>query len=407
MTLYKQIILIFLFSIDGISAFSQKDNTQAFVFSNNVKCNSVTLNYINDRIYIPVTIENGIECNLFLDSGINNVLLDSSFIARNRTKLNLAINSHNKYYYTSIDGNYRFYPTLFIWKKNAERKQSLKIQIGNSIVFEEHPIASGKRDDAIASGIFPLHLLAKDRIANIDVEEKKITLLDKIDNKSDSIHFEMDPSTSAPSINTSIRIHANDTSYLLKGPFLLDLGFRGDLVLSESVLKNQLNKVPNQEFSYASATIGNVSTVKESYNISLDIDNIHTKNATIVYSKSLPPNIRGIIGMGILKHLNFAVDYHKHFFHYHMEYPFIQNAPRTVDEKSFGINLIKKSSLLYIGRIRKGGKADLLGVKVLDRVIKVEDQYVTKENCDQLLSKLPVSKIIIQSKKGNIITLQK
>ena len=81
MTLYKQIILIFLFSIDGISAFSQKDNTQAFVFSNNVKCNSVTLNYINDRIYIPVTIENGIECNLFLDSGINNVLLDSSFIA--------------------------------------------------------------------------------------------------------------------------------------------------------------------------------------------------------------------------------------------------------------------------------------------------------------------------------------
>ncbi|MCD8182530.1 MAG: hypothetical protein LUE99_04885 [Bacteroides sp.] len=132
------------------------------------------------------------------------------------------------------------------------------------------------------------------------------------------------------------------------------------------------------------------------------------KNATIVYAKKLSPNIIGIIGMGILKHINFAVDYNKCFFHYHMERPFIQNPPYVVNEKGVGVYLIKKSSLLYVGKIRKGGKADLLGVKLLDKVIQIDNQYVTEENCDALLGKLPFArKIVIQSKDGKNITLQK
>ena len=402
----QKIVVMFLFVIYGTSLFSQKENFQSFSFSNNAGCDNITFNYVNDRIYIPATIEDSIECLLFLDSGVKNVLLDSSFVARNKNKLGLFINTHPNYY-TSIGGIYTFYQTLFVWSKNSERKQNQKIQIGNSVVFEEHPLVSNQRDD-VGSGIFPLLLLAKDQIVNINVKERKMALLDMIDNKSDSISFEIDPYSSAPIINISILLHGIDTLHLIKGNFLLDLGFRGDLVLSESVLEKQLNQVPYQEYVYTSSSVKNVSTVKESYNISLDINNIHAKNTTIVYTKTLSPNIIGIIGLGILKHINFAVDYRECFFHYHLDYPSIQNPPYIMDEKNFGVNLIKQSSLLYIGKIRKGGKADILDVKLLDKVIQIDDHYVTKENCDLLFSKLPLAKkLVIQQNNGKNITLQK
>lgn len=398
---------MFILVLYGTSVFSQKENSKHFSFSNNVESSNITFNYINDRIYIPVKIEDGIKCSLLLDSGVKNLLLDSSFVARNRTELGLLINPHPSYF-TSLEGVRKFYPTLFVWSKDAGRKRNLKIQIGNSVVYEEHPNVSNQRADVIGRGLFPLYLLAKDQIINIDIKKHKMILLDKIDNKSDSCHFEIDPYTSAPLINISIRVHTIDTSYIVKGNFLLDLGFRGDLILSESVLEKQLNKVPYNEFSYTSSLIENTSILKESHNISLDINNINTRNATIVYAKELSPNITGLIGMGFLKHINFAVDYRKRFFHYHIEHPFIQNQPDKVDEKGFGIYLIKKSAQLYVGKIRKGGKADLLGVKLLDKVIQVDDHYVTKENCDMLLGRLSlVKKVVVQNKNGGSITLQK
>lgn len=404
MNMYKQTLMVLLFVICGTSIFAQKKEPQLFSFSNNAgRCN-INFNYVDDRIYIPATIEDSIECSLFLDSGIKNVSLDSSFFAKNKTKLHLAINPCPNYY-TSLGGTYKFYQALFIWNKQEEEKKNLKIKIGNSVVFEKHPIISTQ---TIGSGIFPLYLFAKDQILNIHIKAGEMRLLDKIDNKSDSIYFEIDPYTSAPLVNIPIRVYTDDISYLITGTFLLDLGFRGDLILSDSILEKRLNEVPYQEYIYVSSAVGNTSSVKESYNISLDIDNIRAKNTTIVYANKLSPNITGIIGMGILKQINFALDYRKFFIHYHMEPPSIQNTPHIINKKGFGIYLTKKSSLLYVNKIRKGGKADLLGVKLLDKVIQIDNQRVTKENCDLLLGKLPFSKkVIVQKKDGKNITLQK
>lgn len=160
MVRYKQALLVFIVALYGISAFSQEKDSQNFSFSNNIVGNKIILNYVDDRIYIPANIEEGVKCSLFLDSEIKNVSLDSTFVARNKTKLGLIINPHPNYV-TSLEGVGRFYQALFVWSKDEDRKRDLKIQIGNNVVSEEHPIVSNQNDDKIGSGIFPLYLLAK------------------------------------------------------------------------------------------------------------------------------------------------------------------------------------------------------------------------------------------------------
>lgn len=68
---------------------------------------------------------------------------------------------------------------------------------------------------------------------------------------------------------------------------------------------------------------------------------------------------------------------------------------------------MKQSSLLYIGTVRKGGKADLSGVKPFDQIVQVNDDFVTIENCDSLSRLSYVKKIVVQQKSGKKITLQK
>lgn len=333
---YKQLIMMFCMLVYGTSAFSQTENVQSFSFSKSEGYNRIPFNYINDRIYIPATIEDSVRCNLFLDSGSKNVLLDSTFVEKNKKQLSLFINPQPNNS-TTPDGTRRFYQTLFVWKKDQEKKQNQKIQINNTVVFEEHPAVADYRGDAYGKGILPLALLAKNKIVNIHIKEKKMALLDRIDTKSDSIRFEIEPYTSAPLIKTEILLHDADTSYLLKGSFLLDLGFRGDLMLSESILEKQLKGVPYYEFVYASSAIGNTSSVKESYNLSLKIDNIQAENIRITYVKKMPSDIIGVIGIIMLKHINFALDYRNCFFYYHMQEPFIQNKAHFINEKDFGI----------------------------------------------------------------------
>lgn len=403
---YKQLFMMFCMLVYGTSAFSQTKKVQSFSFSKSEGYNRIPFNYINDRIYIPATIEDSVRCNLFLDSGSKTVLLDSTFVEKNKKQLSLFINPQPNNS-TTPDGTRRFYQTLFVWEKGQEKKQNQKIQINNAVVFEEHPAVADYRGDAYGKGVLPLALLAKNKIVNIHIKEKKMALLDRLDNKSDSIHFEIEPYTSAPLIKTEILLHDADTSYLLKGSFLLDLGFRGDLMLSESILEKQLKGVPYYEFVYASSAIGNTSSVKESYNLSLKIDNIQAENIRITYVKKMPPNIIGVIGIIMLKHINFALDYRNCFFHYHMQEPFIQNKAHSINKKDFGIFFMKQSSLLYIGTVRKGGKADLSGVKPFDKIIQVNDDFVTIENCDSLSRLSYVKKIVVQQKSGKKITLQK
>jgi hypothetical protein len=413
----KKYPLIVILGMFLIACFSSKDDDSnvSFSFTNSVAEKSFPIKYEYDRIYIPVILEDSVSCDLLLDSGTNNLSFDSTFIAENKDKLGMLIYSESSGKVYSPEGLYKRYPIIFVWNVNAQRRRdSLKLQIGNSIFYHSHPDVYSKN---IQTGIFPLHILTKEKIVNINVKEKYMMLLDSITNKADSISFTIDPSTSAPILKASVKIDTADTCYHINGNFLLDFGFRGAILFPESILKKELKNMPFIEFLSLSSTLQRVTSMKETINtsITLDLGNYTIQNTSIVFSSFLPPNITGIIGMAFLKHLNFAVDYRNLLFHYFVsDSNVVTNPFFDIYKKSYyGIRIQKNKenfghqNFLYINEILKNGKADSLGIQLKDPVIKVNEIEVNENNYEALFDSIPKSRSLsIQKKDDSIIKIE-
>jgi predicted aspartyl protease len=409
----KYYIAIFLTILVACSFSKKEDGSEAsFTFINNISEVSIPIKYEPNRIYIPVILEDSVFCDLLLDTGAKDIVFDSVFIAENKEKLGMLIYPHSPIRVYTPDGLKLHYQTIFVWKNNApKRRDSLKLQIGNSIFFHTHPVVyNGKNRE---TGIFPMQILGKEKIVNINVEDKYIALLDTLNNKADSISFTVNPSTSAPMVKIPIIINTPDTCYRINGNFLLDLGFSGELLFPESILKKELMNIPYKEYHYLSSTVKGTSSMKETdqVSISLGLNNLTVHNALIAFSPSLPPDMTGIIGMGFLEHLNFAVDYKNLLFHYHIKDSVITKKIIDSNDK-FGVFIRKQNvstdEFLYIEGLEKRGRADSLGITIGDHVIKVGDIEVNGANYEALYDSLPhIRKLTIKKTDGSIIQLDK
>ncbi|GHT49145.1 hypothetical protein AGMMS49982_01950 [Bacteroidia bacterium] len=384
---------------------TQRDNAPevSFAFTNNISEELIPIKYEHNGIYFPVILEDSISCDLFLDSGTGELVFDAAFFAENKEILGMDINPFVLYPVYAPYGLKVKYSTVF---DSSHKRDSLKLQIGSLLFYDAHPVVFGGKHDYI--GIFPMRTLGKEKIVNVNVKEKYIALLDSITNKDDSISFTINPHTTAPIIKMSITINKMDTCYQINGNFLIDLGTRNALLFSESILETELRNIPYDEYIVLSSAIQGFSSEKKTYNstISFGMGNLSIQNAEITYSAFLPPNITGVVGMDFLEHFNFAVDYNSLLFHYHCLDSVIVKEPFLQNKSGYGLYISKSDANndIYIVGLLKNGKGDSLGIKLNDKVVKVDDIEVNSTNYEALYDSLANPKpMTIKRKDGSII----
>jgi hypothetical protein len=345
-------------------------------------------------IYIPVVIEDSIVYDMKLDTGAPELIVDSVFVEENKEKLHIGGLLYPFPFLTpnGIRTGYTLYYT---------GNSMIKTQIGKNVFFHKNPIVT----HAYGHSLFPVNIIGKEKIININLKEKYMALLDSLTYTADTIPFRVGES-GAPIIKMPLQIITADTCFEISVDFVLDLGYGGDIVLPAAFLHKELKGLPYHDFHQITHIQDKPTTGILTYDVSVNISafNMYLPKAEIRYSYYLED---GLIGIDFLKHFNFAIDYRKLLFHYHSDKDTI-----TYDREASwgGLGFTKATdtindieNLLYVGFLLKNAKADSLGINLYDNVIKVNDIEVTKRNYEALFkdSFAPTAKSLTIKKKDN------
>lgn len=400
---------IYLFVIYLILT-SCKNREYSFSFSDNYKELIIPAQFDKGRIYIPLSIaKNGTirndlkECTFYFlfDTGTPQMVIDS--ILNDNACFGIKYNnSLSRRIHTPAGITYS-YPSII------SEKTPLKIHIENfSFDMPECEIMDyGRR----RNGILPAIQLGKKYIININLFQKYIALLESIENKSDSLPFVIDQSTSAPCIKDTIFIETNDSLIAIYGKFIIDIGMARGLTLSEEC-KIKCSSIPCQDVIYRTMNKGNdIAKFQQTPLVNVKLKNIST-NENIDFSKNMPPGITGVIGNAFLERINFALDYRRQQLHYNViPESFFPFRPESNSVKKWGIIIanvkVNGNNNLQVVQLIKGHKADLLGVELNNQIIEIDGETIGSNPNDSLLMQKVrnADKVIIRKNDGTSIIL--
>lgn len=337
-----------------------------------VKAQSDTIDFflINNKIYVKnVIINNKSYSGFFLiDTGSDTTLLNKNLIQQsNIRKSNRKINT----YYGKISSN-NTYVDISI---NGFHFDNIKVDFTYGYIFS---------DNCYVNNI--IGIIGRDIISRyswkFDMKNKKITISNTPFNtySYNSIPIKKEGKYS----KLFIEIVYNNKPHKL----LLDTGSSVDINLKPS----------NNNFQKYSA-FGNKIDQVSYKNDSILINDIKYKSI-IYFSKYLKPSI----GLGFLQRYNWIInenDNHLYILN-HSNFE-----PKNINYK-YGFSVMCRNENMVISDVYKGSIAEQKGIKVFDKIRKINDIYIEKCKCD-LLDKMPSifdkSEMIIELNNGKIINL--
>ncbi len=216
--------------------------------------------------------------------------------------------------------------------------------------------------------------IIKEAIWQINEKEKKIILTDNLGNLKNlenaiKIKVKFDKL-----FNPFIKVKVNDN---MKS-FLLDLGYGGFISLTEKEGVNLESKETIEIIGEGVVSANGI--LKESMFIknieSFKIGQFDLPNQEAYYSKS---NNYNLIGTGLTEHFIVTLNFKEKELYLKP----IQKTEKVKFKKSFGFDLNKKESNIYVSKIFKNLPADKAGLKLNDIVVSINGkEFNEKSYCD-------------------------
>lgn len=211
--------------------------------------------------------------------------------------------------------------------------------------------------------------IIKESIWQINAQEKKIILTDKLDklrNLENAIKIKV---KFDKLFNPFINMDVNGTSK----SFLLDFGYGGFISLTEkdgvSLESKETIEIIGEGSVSANGIINESQFIKNIEN--LNIGQIEFSNQLAYYSKS---NNYNLIGTELTEHFIVTLNFKEKEL-----YLTPLNKNDEIDsQKSFGFDLNKKENTIYVSKIFKGLSAEKAGLKLNDVVIAMNDKEFNK-----------------------------
>jgi len=382
----NKFLLIFIWTLLGqaCTIHSQEPNKQekkVIVESkNSIPPNSIPIKIENGRIILQVIFNDSVPARLILDNGTSNLSLDKTFVLKNNQ---LRMSAEPKFFVDMATPMGKITCNI--------SHDRLKINLGattiNSSNFSYiYDMSSWFYKDNV-SGLFPMSSLGRGHIIYIDPRNNYLSFKDSLSyGQFVKIPFTMN-SSQAFCIQSTLNIKSKDTSFNIKGTFLIDFGYsRDEIVINQTKMVGIKYKAEEGfEISGKGQKPEIIQNIYADTARLLNFYNTYFKNLRVSIERpekgSIYEPYAGVIGARIFENYIVAIDYKS-------KNIYLKGLQKEIEVKEnilytkWGISIIAVPKTNYtdtskckwfVSFLKKDKKADVVGIKLWDEVQTIDN----------------------------------
>lgn len=332
-----------------------------------IPANAIPIVYTN-YIFVTGSVD-GAPCNILLDTGADNLYLDSIFYAKNGL-------SYPKTHFEKITGIGNSYQKILVIDDSVNFTFSnYKFQTSDVVVLMLKPTGGDYIDGLLGTSFFLQNAL---KIDYINQYIENLASIDSVD-LSGFASIPMLIDGHYPMIQADIKI--ND-SLTLNSNFIVDIGSPATTISSSAVAAFKLDKNITRKVSYYTkyAGIGGDSGGYDFISDTVTVAGFNLKNVTISYSTDTAgilyeEGFGGILGGNILERFDLIFDFKDSLLYFRPNRTF--NEPFIYDRMGFTFN--DRCATLggwIVASLTHGSEAEKAGLMIDDIIKKVNGKPV-------------------------------